>query len=196
LLDDAFRAHYPLIDIYQDLLAPAMAMIGNWWKVSAIDEAQEHMASEITQRIMARASHVAGPMRRSGQIAVLGCAPNCWHVIGLRMISDYLRMHGWKTLFLGANVPLKSFVTTVHNHQPQLVLLSVNSPEGIGDTLSTIRVLAESRTKKIAYEIGVGGIQATNNPDEFLGAGANFVATDLKQFAAEILPRLDNVPRV
>jgi methanogenic corrinoid protein MtbC1 len=188
IMDTAFRARTPLIDVYQDLLGPAMAMIGTWWSVDAIHEAQEHMATEITHRMMARTAQIAGPMRRNGKIAVLGCAANNYHVIGLRMISDYLRMSGWKTLFLGPNVPVKSFVTTVQNYHPDLVLLSVNAAEGGPDTLKTVQALAEAKSKKLSFRVGVGGQHANQAPDAFLAAGADFLASDLRHFAAEVLP--------
>jgi len=193
VMDIAFRARIPLIDIYQELLGPAMAMIGTWWTVDAIDEAQEHMATEITHRMMARTSQIAGPRRRNGRVAVLGCAPNCWHVIGLRMISDYLRLQGWRTLFLGPNVPERSFLSTVNQHQPSLVLLSVNSPEGQESTQRLIKSLAVNRTKRFDYKIVVGGFQVSQNPDLFIESGANCVANDLRQFANEILPEIESV---
>jgi len=191
IMDIAFRARMPLIDIYQDLLGPAMAMIGTWWTVDAIDEAQEHMATEITHRMMARTSQIAGPRRKNGKVAVLGCAPNCWHVIGLRMISDYLRLQGWRTLFMGPNVPERSFLSTVNQNQPTLVLLSVNSPDGQASTISLIRSLHLNRTKRCDYKICVGGIQVSQNPDMFEQAGTDFIASDLRQFASVILPSVE-----
>lgn len=192
VMDVAFRARIPLIDIYQELLGPAMAMIGTWWTVDAIDEAQEHMATEITHRMMARTSQIAGPRRRNGRVAVLGCAPDCWHVIGLRMISDYLRLQGWRTLFLGPNVPERSFLSTVNQHQPSLVLLSVNSPEGQDSTLRLIKSLAVNRTKRFEYKVIVGGAQVNQNPSLFIDAGADSVSSDLRQFANEILPSVES----
>ena len=191
IMDIAFRARTPLIDIYQELLGPAMAMIGTWWTVDAIDEAQEHMATEITHRMMSRTSQIAGPRRRNGRVAVLGCAPNCWHVIGLRMISDYLRLQGWRTLFLGPNVPERSFLTTVNQNQPDLVLLSVNSPDGQDSTLHLIQMLRSNRTKRFGYKIGVGGIQVCQNSEPFVAAGADYIASNLRQFATEILPLVE-----
>jgi methanogenic corrinoid protein MtbC1 len=192
ILDRAFRAQVSLIDIYEELLAPAMTMVGNWWKVEAIDEAQEHMASAVTERMMARAAQIMGPMRRNNRTAILGCAPNSYHVIGLRMIGDYLRLYGWKTLFLGANVPVKSFITTVRNHQPHLVLLSCAAEESVGDTLDLIRKLCDLRDRRRTFQIGVGGGRVAENPNLFLEAGADFTARDLRTFARERLKLIED----
>jgi len=196
LMDAAFRANAPLIDIYQEVLAPAMAMIGSWWKVGAIDEAQEHMATAITERMMARTAQITGPRRRQGRTALLGCAPNSYHVIGLRMISDFLRLQGWKTLFLGPNVPIRSFVSTVQSNEPDVVLVSCGAEEGMETTVQLLHRLCELRSKKAAFKIGVGGSQAAHFPHPFLEAGADFIALDLRSFAHEILPMLESTSSV
>jgi len=191
IVEAAFRAHTPLVDIYQELLTPAMALVGTWWKVHAIDEAQEHMATAITERMMARVSSITGPMRRLGKVALLGCAPNAWHVLGLRMISDLLKLHGWKTLYLGPNVPERSFLATVTTHEPDLVLLSCGSAEGIDSTVSLVRRLSENRTRRLDYRIGVGGGAVYEHGEAFLTAGADFVARDIRSFATDQLPSLE-----
>lgn len=192
IMDAAYRAHAPMLEIYQELLAPAMALVGTWYKVEAIDEAQEHMASAITERMMSRTVQITGPSRRVGKTCVLGCAANSWHVIGLRMLSDYLRLVGWRTLFLGANVPNHSFVAAVEQHKPNMVLLSVSSDEGLDDALRLTRELSAIRVRKSAFAIGVGGGAVTQNPNMFLEAGADFTARDLRSFAEETLPLLED----
>jgi MerR family transcriptional regulator, light-induced transcriptional regulator len=193
LVDQAFRAKVPLVDLYQDLLGSAMAQVGNWYKSGEITEAQEHMASSITERIMARVSHIVGPSRRIGKKAMLGCGPNSWHVIGLRMISDVLRMRGWKSLFLGANVPHNSFVVAVETHQPDLVLVGCGAEEALAETLHLIRSLSELR-KDQECSIGAGGHAVIANESLARESGADFTARDLRSFVAEELPRLECLP--
>ncbi len=191
VLDTVFRAQMPLLDIYQDLLAPAMTMIGIWYKVEAIDEGQEHLASAITERMMARASQIAGPLRRHGLVAVLGCAPDSYHVIGLRMIGDYMRLCGWKVLFLGANTPVRSFHNAVSNHKPAIVMLSCGAEASIGATTTVVESLAKERTKKRNFLIAVGGAVATDFEQAFKTAGADIVADRLRDFAETWLPKIE-----
>lgn len=193
VLEVAFRASTPLLDIYQDILGPAMSMVGTWYKVEAIDEGQEHLASAITERMMARAVQVAGPTKRHNRLAILGCAPNSWHVIGLRMLSDYLRLVGWRTLFLGANVPHRSLVTAVEQHRPQMVLLSVAADEGREDTLAAIRALdALRKNGRNRFVLGVGGGLVEAEPEAFAGSGYDFSAPDLRTFALTYLPEIES----
>ena len=191
ILDEAFRAKACLLDIYQDLLGAAMGLVGNWYKSGEIGEAQEHMASAITERMTARTSQIAGPARRLGKTAILGAAPNCWHCIGLRMISDLLRLRGWKTMYLGANVPAESFLTTVEMADPDLVLLSCAADEGSGETLDLIRRLAMVRNDGARFMIGAGGLAVQHDENAFQSAGVDFIAKDIKSFAETRLPALE-----
>jgi len=190
LLETAFSAGLPLLDVYQDILTPAMALVGQWYSDGSIDEAQEHLASGITERMMARTVQVTGPRRRLGEIALLGTAPNAWHVIGLRMIADYLRYCGWKTYYLGANVPCASFEAAVARLKPRLVLFSCASEIGADDTIRLIRSIRAQNGEESPV-IGVGGAFAVENSRVFRTAGASFVCETLRQFATDHLPRIE-----
>lgn len=193
ILDQAFRARSSLIDIYEGLLTPAMILVGEWWKVKAIDEAQEHLATGITERMMARAVQVTGPMRRAGKIALLGCAPGSYHTVGLRMIADYLRLCGWRVLYLGADVPEKAFLSTVRSHHPHVVMLSCSAEVSLNSTQETLRHLAQTNDGKPGFVLGVGGRLGEEYNDGFKEAGADFVAASLRDFAIRILPKLESL---
>ena len=195
ILDKIFRAEMPMLEIYQELIAPAMAYVGTWYKVEAIDEAQEHMASAITERMMARTVQIAGPTRRHGLSAILGCAPDNWHVIGLRMLSDYLRLCGWKTLFLGANVPVKSFVNAIVNHAPNLVLTSCSANESADQTILLVQEIDKVRSKQLRFVVGLGGNAVSADPDRFKVPGVDFIGQNLRVFANTILPEIERTAK-
>lgn len=195
VVDCAMRAKAPLLEIYEELLGPAMGMVGAWYRVEAIDEAQEHMASSITERVMARIVSVAGPARKTDFLCVLGCAPDSHHVIGLRMISDYLRLQGWRTLFIGANVPIPSFVATVAGHRPDMVLLSCSSEESLKPSQELVKGLAALRGDDRRFVIGIGGVTALAHPGRLSQQGADFFSSDLRSFANEILPEIERTGR-
>lgn len=195
IMDRVFRAQTPLIDVYEELLAPAMAMVGSWYKVEAIDEAQEHMASSITERILARAVQITGPAKKINALCVLGCAPQAWHVIGLRMIADFLKLEGWRTLYLGANVPIPAFLNTVQTSRPTMILLSCGSEEGVGSTVQLIKELRDCQDPERPWVIGIGGSGAIAHPARMTRAGADFIAKDLRSFADQILPEIERSGR-
>lgn len=178
------KARVPIVDLYQEVLSPAMRLVGDWYLEGKINEAQEHLASELTSRMMSRAAQLWVPTRENGLLAVLGNAPGNWHVLGLRMAADFLRSRGWQVLYLGANVPIDSFVEIVRERQPQMVLLSNVTEEATNSTAELIRVLRKERESLQYFVIGVGGTPFADHVSD----GASFFAETLREFADEYLP--------
>jgi methanogenic corrinoid protein MtbC1 len=195
IIEQALRERLNLLEIYQDVLLPAMITIGTWYRVEAIDTAQEHMASAITERMMSRVVQHSVPARRLGLTALLGCGPNSWHTIGLRMVADYLHLSGWHTLFLGANMPNKCFINAVEQHHPDLVLVSCVASEGLEGGLELTRSLSAKRTFKNQFILGVGGQCVTAHSPDFIAAGADFTCSCLRRFAKEVLPEIERSPK-
>ncbi len=196
IIEQLLRHKASIIDIYERVLHPAMTKVGNWYLSDAIDESQEHAASEITLRSMARVVQAFGPIRRIQKTAILGCPQNSWHVIGLRMIADYLRVHGWKTIFLGANVPHEAYLASVKQHRAQLVLVSIITEDHLDTDLPLVKDLAKARTRENSYVIGVGGAGAVSSRSRFIEAGADFLATSLSEFADRYLPEIEKTGRI
>jgi methanogenic corrinoid protein MtbC1 len=181
----AATAGYDLLDIYQDLLTPAMQIVGNWWKAGKIDIGQEHLATSITERAMSRIAQMSCPCKMHGDTVVLGCANGAWHTLGLRMIGDYLGTQGWRTIFLGPNVPNEAFLAAVERHRPKMVLISCCAKES---AVGTLQLIADLRATTEDLKIGVGGWAVKHLPELFESAEIDFTATDLRSFATEILP--------
>jgi len=173
-----------------------MACVGEWYYAGKIDVAQEHMASEITLQILSQAVQSFPAKKKRTEIAICGCGPNSYHIIGLRMFNDFLKLNGWKSIFLGANVPVDSFVATVKKHSPNLVLINCSADVSVGSTLELIAALKAIRKPKRKLIIGVGGSQASLFPKVFETAGADFAAHDLRSFASELYPEIINEGRV
>jgi MerR family transcriptional regulator, light-induced transcriptional regulator len=184
-----FRTEATLVDLYEDLFTPVMRKIGQFSLDGTLNEAQEHAASEVVQRLMAKAVDVHGQTRNAKRFCILGCAPGAWHTIGLRMIADYLRISGWRTMFLGANVPLRSFMTAVIHGSPDMVLVSCGCIQSRDATLELVESLTALRRSGAQFKIGVGGSYAIAQPCEFMDSGADFAGVTLREFVEDVLPR-------
>lgn len=189
IVDTLVRTDHSMVLIYSQLFAESMKMIGQWWLVKAIDEGQEHLASAIIERLMARVLHFAAPAKPGAERVVLGCSQGNWHSIGIRMISDVMRLAGWRTFYLGANVPHASFLAAVREHKPRAVMVSCPIEEGVDEALELIRLLNSER-KNEPWMIGVGGFALVSREADAKAAGADFCCSDLVQFTDEILPKL------
>lgn len=192
IVDSLLRVQEEPETIYEQLFAESMGMVGEWWMVEAIDEGQEHLASAIVERLMARVSHFSAvPGPTSPNTALVGCCAGNWHSIGARMVADVMRMAGWRVMYLGANVPTEAFVKAAQEHSPEMVMVSCATAESLPDCIELVARLDDSRGAEKQFAIGVGGRAVTENPQPCLQAGADFVATHLKAIRHMVLPEYE-----
>jgi MerR family transcriptional regulator, light-induced transcriptional regulator len=128
---DVLRRNPPLEDLYVGVLQTAMAKIGEWYLRGRITEAEEHFATNLTERMMANAVQQYAPAPPNGKLAVLGCVAGNHHTLGLRMLADMLELEGWSVKFLGSDVPTPSLVKMITDDGPDLVLVSCAQPRDV-----------------------------------------------------------------
>lgn len=115
--------------IYYELFAPSMVMIGDLWEQNELSVAEEHLATEITERLIGQLSPSFNqplPQLERGSV-VLGCVAGERHVLGLRMLADIFRQHGWRVLYLGADVPEADWVRLALRVDADAVAISVGA---------------------------------------------------------------------
>lgn len=92
-----------------DVLAPAMVSVGRRWAAGELTVADEHRASQVATRVLARLGPVFGrPGRRRGAVLV-GTPPGERHTLPVTMAVDLLRGAGHHVIDLGADVPAPMF---------------------------------------------------------------------------------------
>lgn len=80
IYDRALGTGASMVEIYQEFLSAGMTTVGNWYHADTINEVCEHMASEITERLMHRTAFHFGKGPKNGLQALLGGGPESWHV--------------------------------------------------------------------------------------------------------------------
>ncbi len=141
LLDEAFASRR-FERAMQELVSPALRAVGEGWATGEIDVASEHAASETVRRRLARLFDAAG---RSmwGPAVVVGLPPGSHHEIGAFAFAVAARRAGMGVLYLGANVPLESWLRTVRETGAPVVVLGVVTS---GDVTSAAVVAEALRT--------------------------------------------------
>ncbi len=188
LVNAMLESRVSLEAIYTNVFQPALNKIGRLYLTGEIDEAQEHLASEITERMMSRVSQFYSPVHRSHYRAVLGCVADNWHALGLRMISDSLKTSGWETLFLGANVPTKSFSKMAETMRPHLVVISCSMEEQLEELETLVYSLRKLQDvdESLRFRIIVGGNFISRSYAELSRLPVDLFAMDLNNFNAEL----------
>jgi MerR family transcriptional regulator, light-induced transcriptional regulator len=122
-------------EIYDEVIAPALWRVGRLWERGEISVADEHLASEISLRVLALHREVTrvAQDRRTHQV-MLATPAGELHTIALRMVGELLRAAGYPIVMLGANVPVQALVASVRRHRPAVLCLSATMP-GMSDVM-------------------------------------------------------------
>ncbi|MCB0188821.1 MAG: MerR family transcriptional regulator, partial [Caldilineaceae bacterium] len=158
ILTQAF-ALFPAETICIELVQKGLAAIGQGWYEGKVTVQQEHFASALANRRL-EALLLATPLpTRQGRI-LIGCPPDEAHTFVPLLLTLLLRRRGWDVMFLGANVPIQDFISTVQSAQPRFVILTAQ----LLATAVGIRELGE-----LIYEanlpMGYGGLIFTQLPE-------------------------------
>ena len=123
---DAVAAGMPVVDLYVDVVGPALEQIGHRWETGEITIADEHLATGIAHDVMSLIGRTATRYpRRSRERVLLAAIGGEWHVTGLRMVGDLAEGRGFDVRYLGAALPLETLSAIVAKHTPEIVGLSV-----------------------------------------------------------------------
>lgn len=91
-----------------DVVYPFLHKTGVMWSTNSSMPSQEHFATCILRRKLVSAIDGLPPAHNMEKTILLFLAPDEWHEIGL-IFSDYIvRSLGFRTIYLGQNVPLSN----------------------------------------------------------------------------------------
>jgi MerR family transcriptional regulator, light-induced transcriptional regulator len=119
---------HSVADIQQHVVAAAQREIGRMWEESRIGIAQEHMATAISQLVLAQLYRYAQPLPARGRKVIVACIEGELHDFPARLVADALDLAGYDTRFLGADVPTASLITVLEQESPNLLALSITMP--------------------------------------------------------------------
>ncbi|GAA4788131.1 cobalamin-dependent protein [Actinomycetospora chlora] len=112
-----------------DVVAGAQREIGDRWAAGEWTVVQEHVATHISERVVAAIAQRAPVPAPSGLGTVaVACLDGEWHGLPARLLAEVLARHGWAVEFLGASVPAAQLATHVHRVGPDVVAISSSLP--------------------------------------------------------------------
>ena len=121
---DALDEGMDPLDLYCDLVQPAMYEVGRLWEQNTITVAREHAATAIAEYVLGRVfARLPQAETARGRAVVVGPTGER-HQIGPRIVADALEADGWDVRYLGIDVPDEATVASVLEHQAILVCIS------------------------------------------------------------------------
>jgi len=136
------EADVAIATLYTDLFQRSLYRVGELWETNRISVAVEHLATAITERLLAgvypRLLSIRQPARHK---AVVSCGVNEYHQVGARMVADVMELNGWDAWFLGASTPVNDLLGLIDDKKPDLVGLSLSMYFNIGPLKDLIQTL-------------------------------------------------------
>jgi methanogenic corrinoid protein MtbC1 len=173
---DAVSQGMPIRDAYLKVLLPAQQEIGRLWHLNEISIAEEHLVSYTTQRVMALLSTRMPRKPDNGLTVIAGSVAGNVHDIGIRAISYLFEFDGWRTIYLGSDIPRQELPATMDSYDADLLLLSVAL---VTQLPATERAIAEIREHcQRPVKIMVGGNGLAERPGYWKEMGADGYAAD------------------
>jgi MerR family transcriptional regulator, light-induced transcriptional regulator len=177
MLEKAISEGMPLARIYTGIVPPLMREVGRLWQLNEISVAHEHYCRAAVQSILGRFYGVlfsAG--KKSGRSMLVACVAGEQHELGARTLADLFELSGWRTSFLGADVPSRELVALIKQSRrpPDLIALSATMPENLGSLASTMAAVRDG----LRVPIMVGGTLFHGRSDLATRLGADASADD------------------
>ena len=169
VVESALASGMSVHDVYTKMVVPALREVGDLWEAGEIGIAEEHAASQIAYRIVARLAPLSAKRGVRRGTIVLGSTATELHSLPLSIAADLLRAEQFDVLDLGANLPPDSFAGRVATTDSLIaVAVGVTSPDQADEIRRTIAALREvTDVPIIVGGRGVRGLEA-----EDLGADA------------------------
>ena len=124
ILDEGLGAGVSVPDLYLKVIQPAQREVGRLWEENRLSVAEEHLATAISQLVLAHLYPCLPREPSNGKFVLIGCVAGELHELGARVAADFFEMAGFGVRYLGASVPTESLVAMARERTPDLVLLS------------------------------------------------------------------------
>ena len=146
-------------------LMPAAAALGDAWAAGRVTVAGEHAASAALGRRLAGAFEAAA--RVDGRPVVVGLPPGSRHELGALAFATALRRRGVAVLYVGADVPVASWLDVRARLQPRLLVVAVVTAD---DRPAAIDVATALRRDDDGTPVAFGGRAAAGAATEVAGS--------------------------
>ncbi|HEX6057232.1 MAG TPA: MerR family transcriptional regulator [Intrasporangium sp.] len=152
VLDDAFaRAGFERV--VDDWLMPTLVALGDAWADGRISVAGEHLLSYTVQRRLAAAYEAAGG-RANGPVVMLGLPAGARHELGILAFAVAARRAGFRTAYVGADLPHDDWELAVRARDAAAVVLAVPRPADVAPARQLCERLLASHPQLVVF---VGG---------------------------------------
>lgn len=177
-------ALYPIDIVTDNLMLPMLEEIGQRWDKRPAGIAEEHFFSAwLRNKLGARLHHTSAMAR--GPVLILACLPKESHEIGLLIFALAAIQHGYRVVYLGANMPVRQIFHAARALSAEAVVLAGREARDEG-TLDDIAWLVQS----LPLPVFVGSHYSLHQERDLINAGAHPLGADITQGMRRMEARL------
>jgi len=172
---------YPQDLVNTRLVTPLLRGFGEHWKELSLIIAEEHFLSVyLRNKLGARIHHLS--QRNSGPLLLVACLPGEFHEMGMLLFALEAVSRGYRTLVLGANMPLEILVEVIARRPCEAIVLSGSAQPARG----LLQKGLPSLVKQAGVPVFVGGGVMEEHRDAVENAGAICVGKDIQPALRQI----------
>jgi MerR family transcriptional regulator, light-induced transcriptional regulator len=157
ILHGAYQSGMPIETLADQVIAPAMQLIGSDWETGKIDVMHEHRASQLCASALFELKAVLE--RRSGRnrpLAVGGALEGDFTVLPSLLAQMVLLDSGWDAVNLGPNTPVTSFRKALEELKPRLMWISLSHLQDAAAFVRSYRELYD-QSEQAGIAVVIGG---------------------------------------
>lgn len=158
-------------ELQSAVLGRTQVEFGKLWSKGAINVAQEHFASRVVEDLIARLRSTFEGTSSVQGVALLASVAGNNHDIGLRILADQFERNGWRTVFLGADMPQDDLLAGIASFNPRFVALSITLLRNLRSAAATIAEIKGAHPE-LPVLIGGSALQSIDGLWRDLGADA------------------------
>ena len=166
ILDDRFsRGSFE--SVVDEWLMPALHGVGDAWAAGELSTAAEHLAAHAVLRRLAAAFEAAS-RGTDGPRVLVGLAPGCRHELGALAFATAARRAGLSVTYLGADLPVESWLDAVEHGRPDAVVLPVPRRRDVVAVTSVVAAVHDAHPE-VRNFVGGGYQDLVPGPAQPLG---------------------------
>jgi MerR family transcriptional regulator, light-induced transcriptional regulator len=109
------------------VIEPTMQQVGELWSKGELRVADEHLATSVIRTFLG-AMHATHRPADGAPLLICTTPSSQWHEIGALLASLTAQSEGWRTLYLGPNLPAEEIAATALNSGARAIALSIVYP--------------------------------------------------------------------
>lgn len=137
----------------EGVAAPLLERVGSSWAVGTVTPAQEHLASGVLERVLAWMNDPAlSP--GDGPRLVVATLPGERHALGARLVAAAAAIDGWRTTYLGPDLPVSEIAAAARNVDADAVAISAVRTDRARETERDLVELRELVDPEVRIIVG------------------------------------------